>query len=68
MYRNLLNIISIYSLLFFFLIYNCLNVVNVSADFMFSGKAFNIITPVYEMNLWCVLGTYHFLLAEDLSE
>ena len=48
--------------------YKFLNLVNVFEDFMFSGKAFHIITPVYDKDFWCVLGTNNFLLAEDLSE
>ena len=34
-----------------FLMYKFLNLVNVSEDFMFSGKAFHIITPVYDKDL-----------------
>ena len=48
--------------------YKFLNLVNTSEDFMFSDKAFHIITPEYDKDLWCVLGTNNFLLAEDLSE
>ena len=47
-----------------FWIYNVFNLVNVCEDFIFSGKAFNIITPVYENDLRCVLGTSIFLLGE----
>ena len=34
-----------------FRIYNFLNLLNVSADFMCSGKAFHVITPAYEKDL-----------------
>ena len=34
--------------------YNFLKLVNVSEDFMFSGKVFHIITSVYDKDVWCV--------------
>ena len=43
-----------------FCIYNCLSLVNVSEVFTFSGDAFQIITPVYEKDVWCVVGMNSF--------
>ena len=42
----------------FIFLYNFFNLVNVSEDSMFPGKAFHIITPVYEKDLWCVLKVF----------
>ena len=48
---ELLNIIYILFSSKVFLMYKFLNLINVSEDFMFSGKAFHIITLVYEEDL-----------------